>query len=86
MPASGDRCGRDEGSGSLLANFVAHPARLLPCAGQFPIRRAGGAVDCRPAPHFPMQNLEKITPSRSSAVNSPVIDASATCASRNASA
>ncbi len=29
-----------------------------------------------PAPYFPMQNLEKITPSRSSAPNSPVIDPS----------
>ncbi|ENT1722164.1 hypothetical protein C5B00_05350 [Neisseria gonorrhoeae] len=31
----------------------------------------------RPA-YFPMQNLEKITPSRSSAVNSPVISPHAT--------
>ncbi len=38
------------------------------------------------AGYLPMQNREKITPSRSSAVNSPVIDASAFCASRSSSA
>ena len=36
--------------------------------------------------HLPMQKREKITPSRSSAVNSPVIAESAVCASRSSSA
>ena len=36
--------------------------------------------------HFPMQNREKIAPSRSSAVNSPVIADSAACAPRSSSA
>ncbi len=36
--------------------------------------------------HLPMQKREKMTPSRSSAVNSPVIAASAFCASRSSSA
>ena len=41
----------------------------------------------QPAPvHLPMQKLEKITPSRSSDVNSPVISFSAVCARRNSSA
>lgn len=36
--------------------------------------------------YFPMQNLEKITPNKSSAVNSPVISLSRSCASRSSSA
>ena len=37
-------------------------------------------------PYLPMQKLEKITPSRSSEVNSPVISLSAFCARRSSSA
>src|SRR5690606_17913336 len=36
--------------------------------------------------HLPMQKREKITPSRSSAVNSPVISLMQSCARRNSSA
>ena len=36
--------------------------------------------------HLPIQNREKITPSKSSALNSPVISLHATCASRRCSA
>ncbi len=44
------------------------------------------AKGLRKRTYFPMQNLPKISPSRSSAVNSPVIAASAFCAPRNSSA
>src|SRR5690554_2667082 len=37
-------------------------------------------------PHFPIQKLPNISPSRSSALNSPVISPSACCASRRSSA
>ncbi len=79
------------------ANRV-HATALMPVPGRFPLSeqtallidslgdRIGLHLPVRSRRYFPMQNREKITPSRSSAVNSPVIDDSAFCASRSSSA
>lgn len=45
-----------------------------------------GLLRARSMRYFPMQNFEKITPNRSSDVNSPVISLRAVCASRSSSA
>ncbi len=70
---SSDELDTDEGNGG--DNNV-HPYRSI----------RGIAVVVCPISYFPMQNLPKISPKRSSAVNSPVIAASERCASRNSSA